>query len=78
MTPRPTRRGFLYSTSALGTALGLGEWPALIPLSPATAEDARVTPDLVRFGPNLEPVVRLIEDTPREKCPAAVLGTVWQ
>lgn len=74
MTTRATRRSFLHSTSASGAALCLGEWAALAPVSPARAEDARVTPDLVRFGPDLEPVVRLIEDTPREKCPAAVLG----
>ena len=60
-----SRRSFLQSSAATGSALGLGEWAALAPLSPATAEDARVTPDLVRFGPDIEPVVRLIEDTPR-------------
>jgi hypothetical protein len=30
--------------------------------------DAQVTPDLLRFRPDVEPLVTLIEQTPREKC----------
>src|SRR6266540_6152061 len=30
--------------------------------------DAQVTPDIVRFRPEIEPLVALIERTPREKC----------
>src|SRR5262245_60181898 len=30
--------------------------------------DAQVTPDLFRFRPEVEPLVSLIESTPREKC----------
>ncbi|HZO51994.1 MAG TPA: hypothetical protein VFB63_04725 [Bryobacteraceae bacterium] len=30
--------------------------------------DAQVTPDLLRFRPEVEPLVTLIEQTPREKC----------
>jgi hypothetical protein len=33
-----------------------------------------VTPDLVRFSPDIEPLVRLIEETPRAKCPAMMIG----
>src|SRR5881409_3853121 len=32
--------------------------------------DAQVTPDIVRFRPEIEPLVALIERTPREKCAA--------
>jgi hypothetical protein len=70
--PRPTRRFFLTATG--GAALGAGEWAGLLPLSPAGADEAMVTPDLVRFGPELEPVVRLIEETPRAGCPAMMIG----
>jgi hypothetical protein len=54
-----------------GAAVGLGEWTKL---SPATADEAKVTPDLVRFSPDIEPIVRLIEETPREKCVAMMIG----
>lgn len=30
----------------------------LLPLSPANAEEAKVTPDLVRFGSDIDPIVR--------------------
>jgi hypothetical protein len=73
-TQRPSRRLFLQTAAAAGASLGLGEWAGLAPLSPASADDAKVTPDLVRFGPDLEPVVKLIEETPRHKRPAMMIG----
>ncbi len=69
-----TRRQFLRGTAAAGVSLGLGEWAALLPISPMNAAEAKVTPELVRFGPDIEPIVRLIENTPREKCPALMIG----
>jgi hypothetical protein len=56
------RREFLR-TAALtgGAALGL---PAL---PPVPAQEARLAPEAVRLDPEIEPLVRLIEDTPREK-----------
>jgi hypothetical protein len=53
----------LQTVAGAGVSAGLGEWAGLTPLSPAKADDAKV-----RFGPDLEPIVRLIEETPREKC----------
>src|SRR5262245_32871998 len=73
MAREPSRRYFLHSAATAGAALGLGEWAGLLPLSPATAGDARVTPDLLRFSPDIEPIVRLIEETPRAKCPAMMI-----
>lgn len=37
-------------------------------LNQANAGETEVTPDVVQFTPEIEPVVRLIESTPREKC----------
>jgi hypothetical protein len=34
----------------------------------------KVPSDLVRFRPDIEPVVRLIEETPRDPCVAAMVG----
>ena len=60
------RRTFLQSASALG--LGVGSLGALIQVTPAQAADMAVGPDAVRFRPEIEPVVRWIEETPRERC----------
>jgi hypothetical protein len=47
--------------------------PALSPLL-LTRSEAQVTPDLFRFRPELEPLVALIERTPREKCAEMAVG----
>jgi hypothetical protein len=73
MTRDPSRRHFLQSAATAGAVLGLGEWAGLLSISPAKADDAKVAPDLIRFGPDIEPVVRLIEETPRAKCPAMMI-----
>lgn len=72
MLRKSTRRQFLQ-TAAGGAVLGTGDLKGLLPLSPATAAEAKVTPDLVRFCPEVEPIVRLIEDTPQEKCIAMMI-----
>lgn len=64
----PTRRQFLTTTAGAGIAGCLGATSGMLRISPATAEDAQVTPDLVQLNADIEPIVRLIEDTPREKC----------
>src|SRR6185295_11676273 len=59
-----TRRHFLRM--AAGTAsVGLAGVPSLGGLAALTDEP---TPDKVRFGPDIEPIVRLIEETPRDRC----------
>lgn len=70
MSSRSGRRRFLRTTAM---AVGFGEWAALLPLSPATAAAAKVNPDHVQFSPDLEPIVRLIEETPRAKCPSMMI-----
>lgn len=73
MSRASTRRTFLHTAAGTGATLGFGEWTGLLTISPATANEANVTPDLVRFSPEIEPIVRLIEETPREKCIAAMI-----
>jgi hypothetical protein len=61
------RRSFLRATgSAAGftTLSGLG---FLSQLPAVSAAEAAVDPQLVRFHPDIEPLVRLLEDTPRER-----------
>src|SRR5262245_28802149 len=62
MTASPDRRSFLQ-TSALsaGSLAFLSELPAV------SAEDAKADPNLVRLDSDIEPLVRLLEDTPRDK-----------
>jgi len=45
-----------------------------LPLSQATADEAKITPDLVRFSSDIELIVRLIEETPRDKFMAMMIG----
>jgi len=65
MAERPTRRRFLQSAAAGGTALGLGSLGFLKGLPPVSAQQARVSPGLARLDAGIEPLVRLIEDTPQ-------------
>jgi hypothetical protein len=63
----------LQTAVTTGAAFGLGGFAPLASLGPARAEEAKVTPDLVRFGPEMEPVVRLIEETAQVKCVAVMI-----
>lgn len=68
------RRRFLQSASALGLGTGLGTAAGLSAITPARAEDLKVGPDAVRFRPEIEPVVRWIEETPRERVLEVAVG----
>jgi hypothetical protein len=61
------RRHFLTSASALGLGAGLAPWPILKTITPLEASETRVVPEMVKFRPEIEPVVRWIEETPRER-----------
>ena len=65
MSERLPRRQFLQAASALGLGAGLGPWDAVSAIIPATADEAKVGPEMVRYRPEIEPVVRWIEETPR-------------
>jgi len=61
-----SRRAFLKTTAA-GAALGMGDLSFLNWLGPVSAAEAKLEPAVVRFGSDIERLVRLLEDTPREK-----------
>jgi hypothetical protein len=70
--PHPiTRRDFAKSSAT--AVVGLGSLAALAPFSPASAQEAKLTPDDVRLTADIEPLVRLIEETPRERIVAAMI-----
>lgn len=63
----------MQTAATAGAAFSLGDFAALWPLGPANADEAKVTPDLVRFSPDIEPIVKLIEQTPHDKCVLAMI-----
>jgi hypothetical protein len=60
----PDRRQFLRAASALGLGAGLG---GLVSVTPTHASELIVNPEAVRLRPEIEPVVRWIEETPRDR-----------
>jgi hypothetical protein len=68
------RRRFLEMASALGLGAELAPWATLKTITPLRASETKVSPEMVRFRPEIEPVVRLIEETPREKALEAAVN----
>jgi hypothetical protein len=73
-----TRRSFLRQAAAGSAVLGLGDLSFLSGLAPVSAADAALDTKVVRFGDDIEPLVRLLEETPREKLMETVAGRVRQ
>jgi hypothetical protein len=70
-----TRRQFLETIVAGGAAVG-GGLGFLSKLAPVSAQEARLHPSLVRLESGIEPTVRLLEDTPRERVLEEVAGRI--
>jgi hypothetical protein len=72
-----TRRRFLEK--AAGTAsLGLADVTSLGGLRSFAEAGPTTVPEKVRFGPDIEPLVRLIEETPRGRCVPALIDQLRQ
>jgi len=67
MSQRIYRRSFLGRAAAGGTMLGMGGLSFLSKLPRVSAAEARLAPGTVPLQPDIEPLVRLLEDTPRER-----------
>ncbi|HEX4589856.1 MAG TPA: twin-arginine translocation signal domain-containing protein [Gemmataceae bacterium] len=67
MASHVSRRSFLKSAAAGGTALGLGELGFLCGLPPVSAADAAPEHGRVRLRAEIEPLVTLIEDSSRDR-----------
>src|SRR5207249_4186104 len=67
MIVRSNRRRFLQASAAGGALLGLGDLGFLSQLRPVSADEASLDPKVVRLQPEIEPLVRLLEDTPRDR-----------
>lgn len=62
-----SRRQMLQSSAVAGSLLSMGDIGLLSQLRPVSAEEAKLDPSVVRLDPSIEPLVRLIEETPRER-----------
>src|SRR5262249_28551744 len=61
------RRSFLRTSATGGALLGLGDLGFLSQLRPVSADEATLDPKVVHFQPEIEPLVRLLEETPRQR-----------
>src|SRR5262245_51014241 len=68
------RRSFLRLSAGAGALAGLGDLGFLAQLQPVSAAEAKLAPGLVRLHPDIEPLVRVLEDTARDKVLEEVAG----
>ena len=61
------RRTFLKSTLGAGALAGLGDLGFLTQLRPVSAAEAKLPKGIVQLHPEIEPLVRLLENTSRER-----------
>src|SRR5262245_46519313 len=76
MTTISDRRQFLTTAAAGAAWAGLAEWSFLGKLPLVSAEEAKPDPKMVQFLPEIEPLVRVIEDTPRERLLEEIAGRI--
>jgi hypothetical protein len=74
MSTSLTRRDFVTGVAKAGAVAGVGDFAFLRGLAPVSADEAKVAPHKVQLSKDIEPLVRLIEDTPRNKLLEAVAG----
>ena len=67
MAWRTSRRSFLRNTAVVGAALGLRKSINSLDVPPVSAADAVPQPGMVQLRPEIESLVRLLEDTPRDR-----------
>jgi len=66
MANSSTRRDFV-KTAMAGSVIGLSDLGFLSSLPSVSAKDTQLDPKVVQLKPEIEPMVRLLEETPREK-----------
>jgi len=78
-----SRRAFVSSTVKAGALAALGDFAFLRQLPPVSADQVQPARNRVQLSPDIEPLVRLLEDSPRERVIEAVVerirgGTSYQ
>ena len=72
---KTNRRRFIEAAVA-GGALSSVDFNFLLRLPAVSADEAKSDPGVVRLSPDIEPLVRLIEDTPRERLLEEIAGRI--
>src|SRR4051812_42128271 len=72
----PTRRQILGGAIATGAALGLDGLGFLSRLPRVSAVEAALPSTLVKLDDSIEPMVRVLEETPREKLLEAIAAKI--
>src|SRR4051812_27783336 len=72
------RRSFIRTTAAVGAFMGLGDLGFLSRLPRVSAAETQLDRKLVRFRSEIEPLVRLLEETPRERLLEAAAAHIKQ
>ena len=68
MTARlSSRRRFVKGAFVGGAAAGIGDFGFLSHLRPLSAAETKLPAGSVQFRPEIEPLVRVLEDTPRDR-----------
>jgi hypothetical protein len=76
MFQKLSRRSLLKTTATTGAMLGLGDLGFLSRLGAVSAAEAKLNPNVVRLDPSIEPLVQLIETTPRDQLLEEVAGRI--
>src|SRR5512145_3096416 len=67
MSLSTSRRDFLKTAATTSASFGIGDLSFMSKLPGVSRAEARLDDKSVRFDPEIEPLVRLLEDTPRER-----------
>lgn len=67
MSTKFSRRDFVGGAMTVGALAGVGDFTFLSRLPRVSADETKPGNNMVRLTPDIEPLVRLIEETPREK-----------
>ncbi len=78
MSSPANRRDFLAGVTTAGLFAGLGDFTFLSQLPALSADDVRVPRNMVQLNPDIEPLVRLLEETPRGRLMEAAARRVQQ
>ena len=76
MSIENSRRRFLQTLAAGGSLAGLADLGFLNALPAVSAAETKLDPKVVQFQSEIEPLVRLLEETPRDRLLEEVAGRV--
>src|SRR3954469_13253285 len=76
MSLSSNRRQFLNSAASAAAFAGAAQLGFLSKLPTVSAEEAKSAKDVVKMPDDIEPLVRLLEETPREKLLEEVAGKI--